>query len=109
MAKYHSSGTPDNILIQTTKAYSSIFRLVEMKNSKISQKEATIASWGAIGVGLLLLVIGLFLDPIGSDPDTGIFDLGVTGTKLLIGAFGMLLLIVGIRDLFKSKHDSSKY
>jgi hypothetical protein len=75
-----------------------------MKNSKESQKENTVSGLGAIGVGLEILVIGLFFDPIGSSPDTGAINLGVTGTKLLLDAFGIFFLLVGIWGIIKSRN-----
>jgi hypothetical protein len=66
-----------------------------MKHSPESLRETTAAAWGALGVGLVVLVVGVFFDPIGSDPDSGLVQLGVTGTRWLLGAFGVFFLVVG--------------
>jgi hypothetical protein len=79
-----------------------------MNNSGESPKQTAVAGWGAVGVGLILLVIGLFFDPIGSDPDTGMIHLGVTGTKWLLDAFGALFLLTGAWALIKARPGRSK-
>lgn len=56
-----------------------------------------------LGIGALLLFIALFLDPIGSDPDTGVFDLGTRGTKWLLGIFGACFVAAGLGAMRKAK------
>lgn len=56
-----------------------------------------------LGVGALLLCIALFFDPIGSDPDTGVFDLGTRGTKWLLGILGAGFVAAGVGAMHKAK------
>lgn len=55
------------------------------------------------GMGVLFLAIAVLSDPIGSNPDTGMFDLGSIGTKRLLGAFGIFFIFSGIFTLVKTK------
>jgi hypothetical protein len=61
-----------------------------------------------VGVGLVVLVVGVWFDPIGSDPESGLVQLGVTGTKWLLGAFGGFFLLVGLWAFLRRKPDPSK-
>ena len=56
---------------------------------------------GLFGIGILLLTIAVFCDPIGSSPDTGVLDLGSSGTKWLLGAFGTSFIAAGMGALVK--------
>ena len=76
-------------------------------NAPTKQQE-TIAMWGLFGIGLLLLVIAIFLDPIGSSPDSGVVDLGPAGTKLLLGGVGAALLLGGTWVNLKNKSSGPK-
>lgn len=58
---------------------------------------------GLLGIGILLLTIAVFFDPIGSSPDTGVLDLGVSGTKWLLGVFGASFIAAGIGALVKAR------
>lgn len=58
---------------------------------------------GLAGIGVLLLAIAAFVDPIGSSPDTGVLDLGVNGTKRLLGVFGVFFIAAGIAALVKAR------
>lgn len=68
----------------------------------------TIARRGLLGIGLLLLVIAVFLDPIGASPDSGVFDLGAVGTRWLLGGLGGALLLAGIWVRFKNRPSGSR-
>jgi vacuolar-type H+-ATPase subunit I/STV1 len=57
----------------------------------------------SLGIGVLLLCIALFLDPIGNAPDTGVFDLGTRGTKWLLGILGAGFVAAGVGALCKAK------
>jgi predicted phage tail protein len=58
---------------------------------------------GLLGIGALLLAVAAFVDPVGSSPDTGVLDLGSSGTKWLLGAFGVFFIAAGIRALVKPR------
>lgn len=60
---------------------------------------------GLFGIGLLLLAIAAWFDPIGSNPDTGIIDLSPDGARLLLAAFGVFFLIGGILRLVWHKRE----
>ena len=68
----------------------------------MNQKE-TIAIWALIGIGLMLLFIAINIDPIGRSPDSGIIDLGVSGTRWLLGVFGAVFAFGGARTAYKGK------
>ena len=63
---------------------------------------------GLFVIGLLLIVIAIFTDPIGSSPDSGIVDLGVTGTRWLLGFLGGAFVFGGVWTYFKRKSSGSK-
>jgi hypothetical protein len=65
------------------------------------------AMWGLLAIGLLCLVIAIFQDPLGSTPDSGEIDLGPTGTRWLLGAFGSAFLIAGAWVHFKKRSSGS--
>jgi hypothetical protein len=67
------------------------------------QQNEKVATWFLLGIGLLLIGIALFLDPIGSSPRTGLFDLGIVGTKWLLGIFGLIFFVPGIIGLLKKR------
>ena len=64
--------------------------------------------WGLFGIGLLLIVIAVFTDPIGPSPDTGIVDLGVSGTRWLLGFLGGTFVLGGVWTCFRGKSSGSK-
>jgi hypothetical protein len=53
------------------------------------RQQQTITLWGSFGIGALLLVIAIYFDPVGTSPDSGVIDLGRSGTKWLIGGLGV--------------------
>jgi predicted phage tail protein len=55
------------------------------------------------GLAGLLLCIAIFMDPIGSSPDTGMIDLGSSGTKWLLGGLGAAFALGGVWSLLKNK------
>jgi hypothetical protein len=71
------------------------------------QNQETKANWLLIAIGLLLIVIGIFFDPIDSSPDTGIIDLGPVGSKWLVGSLGSIFVLAGLWNLFK-KHSRNQ-
>jgi hypothetical protein len=54
-------------------------------------------------MGCLLLASAVFLDPLGSAPDSGVMDLGQTGTRWLLGALGGAIVASGIWKLHGGK------
>lgn len=58
---------------------------------------------GLFCVGLLLLGLAWFSDPIGSDPDSGILELSRTQAKWLLGLFGGVFVAAGIVLFVKSR------
>jgi hypothetical protein len=62
-----------------------------------------VATWGLLGIGLLLLGIAIFLDPIGVAPDSGLFDLGSTGTRWLLGSLGCAFILRGVWTVIQKK------
>ena len=77
-------------------------RLAKTMNTPTKRsKQVEVA--GLLGIGILLLVIAAFVDPIGSSPDTGVLDLGSSGTKWLLGAFGAFFVAAGTRAFFKAR------
>ncbi len=54
------------------------------------------SSWISIGLGCFFVAIAILFDPIGPSPDTGVFDLGSTGTRCLIGLLGGVFLVAGL-------------
>jgi uncharacterized membrane protein HdeD (DUF308 family) len=65
--------------------------------------ESRIVALCVIGIAALLLFIAAFTDPIGTDPDTGVFELGANGTRTLLGMIGAFLLFAGIWKLMTKK------
>ena len=63
---------------------------------------------GLFGIGLLFLVIAIFLDPIGTSPDSGAVDLGQSATKWLLGGFGAVFLLGGAWINFYNKSSGPK-
>ncbi len=57
------------------------------------------SAWGLLAVGGLLVVIALFGDLVGPDPDSGLLDLGPTATSWLLGLFGAAMALAGLRGL----------
>jgi hypothetical protein len=66
-------------------------------------QQERVATWGLFGIGLLLLGIAIFLDPIGVAPDSGLFDLGGTGTKWLLGGLGSAFILGGVWTVVQKK------
>ena len=73
-----------------------------------TKQQELVAAWGLLGVGLLLLFIALFLDPIGSSPDSGVLDLGPRGTRWLLGVLGGAMLLGGAWGQFKQKSSGAR-
>ena len=55
------------------------------------------------GLAGLLLFIAIFMDPIGSSPDTGMIDLGSSGSKWLLGGMGAAFALGGVWSLMRNK------
>jgi hypothetical protein len=73
-----------------------------------TKNQKKIEALGLIGVGFILLAIALFFDPIGQSPDSGVLDLGSTGSKWLLGTFGVIFVAGGVWSLIKAKISGSK-
>jgi hypothetical protein len=73
-----------------------------------TKNQKKIEALDLIGVGFILLAIALFFDPIGQSPDSGVLDLGSTGSKWLLGMFGLIFLTGGIWSLIKARLSGSK-
>jgi hypothetical protein len=80
----------------------------ERDMSPRTRQQEAIATPGLLAIGVLLLVIAIFLDPIGSSPDSGMFYLGPTATRWLLGLLGGAFLLAGLRACFKSGSTRSK-
>lgn len=65
------------------------------------EKTHRIAQRGLLAIGTLLLGIALFADPIGPSPDSGVLDLGSTGTRYLLGVLGGVFLAGDIAGFFR--------
>lgn len=72
-----------------------------MTNSTRQQKTA--AMWGVFGVGALLLIIAIVVDPIGFSPDTGMIDLDPIGTRWLLGGLGALFILAGAYKIVRNR------
>ena len=64
--------------------------------------------WGLFGIGLLLIFIAILADPFGPSPDSGIIDLGVSGTRWLLGILGGAFVLGGTWTYFRRKSSGSK-
>jgi hypothetical protein len=73
-----------------------------------ARRQETIARWGLSGIGGLLLVIAVFLDPTGASPDSGLVDLGPAGTRWLLGGLGGALLLGSAWGQLKSRGASNQ-
>jgi hypothetical protein len=60
-----------------------------------NNQQRSVAKWSLSAVGGFLLIIAIFTDPVGSSPDSGIIDLGPTGTSWLLGSVGALMVAAG--------------
>ena len=58
---------------------------------------------GLVSVGLLMLGLALFFDPIGDDPETGVIELSKTQAKWLLGTFGASFIFGAIVVHFRSR------
>ena len=76
-------------------------------SSSSNQKEV-IASWCIFLIGALLIFIAIFLDPIGSSPESGIIDLATVGTKRLLGSMGSVCVLIGIVAFIKNRSSDKK-
>jgi len=57
-----------------------------------SQQEM-VAKFGLFALGLVLLLVALVFDPVGTSPDSGVIDLGPSGTRWLLGGLGGSALV----------------
>jgi hypothetical protein len=73
-----------------------------------ARRPESIARWGLSGIGGLLLVIAIFLDPTGASPDSGLVDLGPAGTRWLLGGLGAALFLGSAWGHLKSRGASSR-
>jgi len=56
-----------------------------------------------LGIALMFIGLGVFTDPIGPDPDSGLIDLGTNGTKILLVGFGVSFLLGGAWVIFQRR------
>jgi hypothetical protein len=73
-----------------------------------NNQQETNALLGLFGIGILLIVIAIFTDPIGPSPDSGMVDLGVSGTRWLLGFIGGTFVLGGALTYFRGKSSGSK-
>ncbi|MEO6688147.1 MAG: hypothetical protein ABIN56_03465 [Dokdonella sp.] len=66
-----------------------------------TSKHESITLWGLLGIGVLLLVVAIFLDPFGPSPDSGLVDLSPTGTRWILGGCGAGFLFGAAWTFFK--------
>jgi len=52
--------------------------------------------WFAIALGIFIILLVQYIDPVGSNPDTGWFQLGSSGTRKLIEFMGVFFIAVGL-------------
>ncbi|HND00326.1 MAG TPA: hypothetical protein PKW90_29640, partial [Myxococcota bacterium] len=67
-----------------------------MSHTPATPRAPTSSSWIVLALGAFFLVLAVVVDPIGASPDSGLLDLGRTGTRGLIGLFGGVLLVGGL-------------
>jgi hypothetical protein len=58
--------------------------------------------WCAIAMGIFFILLVQYFDPVGSNPDTGVFNLGSSGTKKLIEIIGSVFVMLGVWILIYS-------
>lgn len=68
---------------------------------KTTSQQEKISSWSLVVIGLLLISTAVFFDPIGSSPESGVVDLGIVGTKWLLGILGGACVLGGAFFFFK--------
>jgi hypothetical protein len=60
-------------------------------------------AWGVMGIGVLLILVVQFSNPLGDSPDSGLVDLGPTGTKRLLEGFGLCFVLAGLWLLLRKR------
>ena len=71
-----------------------------MNDFQSTPEQEKIARWALLGIGVLILFIAIFTDPVGDSPTWGI-AIGVPATKMLLGIFGLFFLVAGIIGFIK--------
>lgn len=75
-----------------------------MDNFQNNPEQEKIACWALLGIGVLLLLIAIFTDPVGNSPTWGI-AIGVPATKILLGILGLFFLVAGVLNLVKKRQN----
>ena len=88
-----------NTVIATTLRHEYSFTAT-MTAPQLNDGNSPLAGFCLLGMALLFIGIGVFTDPIGPDPDSGIIDLGTNGTKILLIGFGISFLLGGLWAIF---------
>ena len=52
--------------------------------------------WFAIALGIFVILLVQYIDPVGSNPDTGLFHLGASGTRKPIEFMGVFFIAIGL-------------
>jgi hypothetical protein len=83
--------------------------LLAKKMKSRMDKQKYVEMLGLFGMGILLIFIALFVDPMGSSPDTGLIDLGSAGAKRLFLILGLGFVGCGLGVLIKARGSSSSH
>ncbi len=49
-------------------------------------------------LGFIIILVGLFCDPIGSNPDTGVIQLSKNSIKSLVCVLGCIFIVTGYKN-----------
>ena len=71
-----------------------------------ASQEHVVAKFGLLAVGLVLLLVALVFDPVGTSPDSGVIDLGPSATRWLLGGLGGGALVAAAWAHFSRKTES---
>lgn len=52
--------------------------------------------WMAIALGIFIILLVQYIDPLGSNPDTGLFHLEASGTRKLFEFMGVFFIAIGL-------------
>jgi hypothetical protein len=73
-----------------------------------ARRRDRLARAGLLGIGVLLLGLAWCTDPLGASPDSGLVDLGPTGTRWLLAGLGGCFLLGGAWPFRKPRGEASR-